>query len=352
MKLKFYVGIALLLTFSLVACSAARLSTSAPAAQDSTGFENEGQTVPQEAPVEAMSPGQAPAAPMEAPAAAATSAPANDLASSYPGSGSGASGLIDISSGSGRMVIKDALIDLIVKDTDRAVDDVTELAATQGGYIISGRTWFDGDLKYANIRMGVPSANFERTLTFLRALGFKVVNETASGQDVSAEYNDLGTRLANLEATAARVRAFLDEAKTVEESLRINQTLTDLEGQINQIKGQMKFYEGRSAFSTIEVNLSPLAPTPTPTLTPTQTPTPTPTPSWKPGATIKEASQRGVVVWQNIVDGLIWVFFLFWPLVLVAVLIVLLIRWLRGRKAKKTPSASNQQPPSQPPPQA
>ncbi len=224
-------------------------------------------------------------APMEAPAAEMAAPPAI-FATQAPAAQGGSSGMAaPIGQIPGQMVIKDARMDLEVENTDRAINDVTNLAANQGGYIISANTWFDGDQKFATISMGVPSGNFERTLTFLRAIGLKVISETASGQDVTAEYNDLQIRLENLEATAARVRSFLEEAKTVEELLRINATLSDLEGQINQIKGQMKFYEGRSAYSTIEVALNPLTPTPTITPTPTQTPTPTP---WNPGATIPQ----------------------------------------------------------------
>jgi len=260
------------------------------------------------------------------------SAPANPV----PGMG----GQADIlPADAGRMVIKDAIMALLVQDTNRAIDEVTNLASTQGGYIINSNSWFDDDLKYAQIKMAVPSANFERTLVILRALGIKVLSENASGQDVSADYNDLQVRLDNLEATAARVRAFLDEAKTVEESLRINSTLTQLEGEINQVKGQMKFYEGRSAYSTIDVSLNPLAPTPTvtptPTITPTPTPTATPTP-WNPGLTISQASRRSVGLWQDIVEGLIWFCFMTWPLILVGGLIILLVWWLRRRKKAKT----------------
>jgi hypothetical protein len=284
---------------------------------------------------------------VQAPAAEAPAVIEKQVAATAAPLVSGGGGLTDIlPQDAGRMVIKDALMDLLVQNVDRAVDDVTDMAATQGGYIISARSWFDNDQKYANIKLAVPSANFERTLTFLRALGVKVINETASGQDVSADYNDLQTRLANLEATAARVRTFLDEAKTVEDSLRINSTLTDLEGQINQVKGQMKFYEGRSAFSTIEVNLSPELPTPTITPTPTATPTPTP---WNPGATINQASKRGIGIWQSIVDGLIWFCFLAWPLVLVGLVVWLVIWLVRRSKRQKAVAA---QPPStdNPPP--
>jgi len=321
MKTKTIVASLIVLALFLAACSQAAAPTAAPGAVEMRKSlqDNASGAAPMEAPAaaEALAP---------APAVAATPAPAQPP----PGSG-GVGGLIV--SDSGRMVIKDAIMELQVQNTDRAVDDVTNLASTQGGYIISSRTWFDNDQKYANIKMGVPSANFERTLTFLRALGIKVLNETASGQDVSSEYNDLQSQLTNLEATEARVRAFLDEAKTVEESLKINATLTDLEGQINQIKGQMKFYEGRSAYSTIDVTLDPLTPTPTVTPTPTLTPTPTP---WNPGSTIKAAASTGTRLWQGILDGLIYVCFVAWPILLIA-LIVGGVVWLVRRNKQKQP---------------
>ncbi len=147
-----------------------------------------------------------------------------------PSTTAGGGGLNDIlPSQVSRMVIKDAFIDLLVENSQRAADQVTDMAAVMGGYIISSRVWYEDEQLYATIRMAVPSENFERTLTQLRGLAVQVINETASGQDVSAEYNDLQSRLNNLEATAARVRTFLDEAKTVEESLKINATLSDLE---------------------------------------------------------------------------------------------------------------------------
>ena len=330
MKTRTVLASLIVFTLLLAACSAAALPTEAPV------------SAVQRKSLQDSSSGAAPAAPMEAPAAAEGFAQAPAIAATPapaqppPGAG-GVAGLIV--SDSGRMVIKDAIMELQVQNTDRAVDDVTNLAVTQGGYIISSRTWFDNDQKYANIKMGIPSANFERTLTFLRALGLKVVNETASGQDVSSEYNDLQSRLTNLEATEARVRTFLDEAKTVEESLQINATLTDLEGQINQIKGQMKFYEGRSAYSTIDVTLDPLSPTPTVTPTPTSTPTPTP---WNPGSTIKTAANTGTHVWQSIIDGLIWICFVGWPILLVALIIVGIVWFVRQRKAKQAASQQSQ----------
>lgn len=122
----------------------------------------------------------------------------------------------------GRMVIKDAELDLLVADISRAMDQVTQLAADQGGYLIKSEARRSGEYMRASIKLAVPATAFERTLAALRQLGIQVLRETSGGQDVSAEYTDLKFRLANLEATAAWVREFLKDAKTVEESLKVN----------------------------------------------------------------------------------------------------------------------------------
>ncbi len=177
---------------------------------------------------------------------------------------------------SGRMVIKDAEIELLISNTDTSLASVTQMASDFGGYIISSQTWFDGGFKYATVRLAVPSDTFETALNNLRILGSDVLRETASGQDVSAEYLDLETRLTNLEATSARVRTFLEAAQTVEEALLVSAELSELEGQIEEIKGQMRYYEGRTAFSTITVFLTPERPPPPPQ------PPPPPPPRWDP----------------------------------------------------------------------
>jgi ABC-type uncharacterized transport system fused permease/ATPase subunit len=105
------------------------------------------------------------------------------------------------------------------------------------------RVWYqpysDGEnYKYATITIGVPVDQFERTLSRLRALAMKVLDETASGEDVTNQFVDLQSQVTNLEATRDRIKSFLDEAKTVDESLRINAELANVEAQIEQI-GQM-----------------------------------------------------------------------------------------------------------------
>jgi hypothetical protein len=212
------------------------------------------------------------------------------------------------------MIIKDANLILTVRDVDQALRLVTQLSADNGGYLISTETWVEDEQKYASLNMAVPSARFETTLNHLRQLAVKVEHETTSGQDVTAEYTDLRSQLTNLQATAARVRAFLDEAQTVEESLHINAELSRLEGDIERIQGQMRYYEGRSAFSTVTLSLRPEA---------TLAAAP---PAWNPAETIQRASTGAVELAQVAVDATIWLTFIAGPPVLAATLVFLAAR--------------------------
>ena len=229
------------------------------------------------------------------------------------------------------MIIKNADVKLLVEDTDIAIDRATQAIADMNGYIISSRVWYqpwyDGqNYKYATITIGVPVDQFEHLLTRLRGFAVKVLDETASGEDVSNQFVDLQSQLTNLEATRERIKAFLDDAKTVDEALRVNQELSSVEAQIEQIKGQMNYLQDRSAFSTITINFEPQLP---------DQATPTPAPGWNPGATFQDATKAVTHAYQGIVDFLIWVLVVLVPIFAPPLLIIWALWKFFTRGSKK-----------------
>lgn len=236
-----------------------------------------------------------------------------------------------------RMVIKNAEVRLLVADTDAAIDRATQVVGDVGGYIISSRIWYADyygqNLKYATITIGVPVDQFETALRRLRGLAVRVVDENASGEDVTDQYVDLESQLINLEATRDRIKSFLEDAKTVDEALRINQQLSEIERQIEEIKGRMNYLNDRSSFSTITINLEPEFPeiTPTPTATPMPTATPEP---WKPGETFDNAKKTVVSAYQGITEFLIWFFVVIVPILAPPALILWLV-WRFTRRGPK-----------------
>ena len=239
---------------------------------------------------------------------------------------------------SNRMIIKNADVRLMVKDTDVAIDRATQIVGDAGGYIVSSRVWYQdyygNNLKYAAVTIGVPVDEFEHTLVRLRDLAVRVVDEVASGEDVTEQYVDLQSQLTNLEATRARIQDFLKDAKTIDEALRINQELANIEAQIEQIKGRMNYLDDRSAYSTITINFEPELPVLTPTPTPTAHPTATPIP-WKPGDTFDEAKNTVTVLYQGIADFMIWLVVVILPIVLPPAIILWGLWKLMNRKTVK-----------------
>ena len=265
-----------------------------------------------------------------------------------------------------RKIIKDARLELLVQDTDIAVDRLTAISTDFGGYLLSTRTWYEYDAKFAAVTFAVPVENFESALRRVRAVALKVESEESSGQDVTDQYVDLESQVRNLEATAERVRDFLKKAATVEEALKVSQQLSDLERQIEERKGKMKYLRDRAAFSTITVMVRADRPTPTvtatrtttltptetatstatqtPTVTPTPTSTLTPTPSttptitptptpWSPAKAYGKA--KGVLVFtlQQLTDSAIWLGVLCIPLFLpIGVVAWVVYRWFRRRR--------------------
>jgi hypothetical protein len=244
-----------------------------------------------------------------------------------------------------RMIIKNAELDLLVANTDVALDGITVIAIEYGGYIISTHTWYEKDYRYATVRLGVPIEEFENVLRRLRGLALRVINEIASGEDVTDEFVDLQSRLTNLKATRDRIREFLDKADTVEEALQVNEQLSEVEGQIEEIQGRMNYPRDRAAYSTINVQLSPEVPTPTPSPTPTATPTPTPRPTstpeaWQPGETYSGATR--VLTWlvRGLADVVIWTAVVLGPFLAVLAIVIGGVLWWRRRRVRRRRPAS------------
>lgn len=184
----------------------------------------------------------------------------------------------------GRMVIRNATLSLLVTRADEAERAVRALIDRLGGYVLESSTTGDVDARSVRLSFKVPSERFDAAINEIEALAIKVQARSITGQDVTEEFVDTESRIQNLEATEARVREFLVQAKNVEEALRVNQQLTEIQGQLEQARGRIEFLKNNVSFSTISLDLQPeLAPVPLPT--------PTALPTWQPGAVARDSWQ-------------------------------------------------------------
>ena len=156
-----------------------------------------------------------------------------------------------------RLIIRTGNMSITVADTEETIEQISSLVNAMGGWVVSSNSFQYGSGVRGTLTIRFPAENFSQMGIDIKTLAIEVNNESSSGQDVTDEYVDLASRLKNLEATADRVRAFLDDTENVEEALAVNVELSRLEGEIEVIKGRMKYLSQSAAFSTLTIELWP-----------------------------------------------------------------------------------------------
>ncbi|MEZ4862891.1 MAG: DUF4349 domain-containing protein [Caldilineaceae bacterium] len=220
-----------------------------------------------------------------------------------------------------RKIIRNGYLRIEARQVITALNEATRLSTQVGGYVVSSRSWTGTDnLPYAALSFAVPVERFEHALEQTRLLG-SVKDENVSSQDVTGQFFDLESRITNLEATAERIRGFLQDAKKVDEALAVNRELSNIEEQLEVLKGQRNALAQQTAFSIINIDFIPVPPVVTTgeVLETVQT--------WSPLVTFNAALDVLLNLARVGVDLLIWLVTLGIP-----ALLVLLLLWAIARR--------------------
>ncbi|HYO92406.1 MAG TPA: DUF4349 domain-containing protein, partial [Pyrinomonadaceae bacterium] len=155
-------------------------------------------------------------------------------------------------------------------------------------------------------------------------------------QDVTEEYIDLEARIRAKQALETQFMEIMKQAKTVTDALEVQEQLSEVRAQIEQMEGRRRFLENQTSLSTVTVTIMP--------------------PSQIVSSTgffysVKRAFADGLDVAALITLGLIRLFIALVPILILIVLpIYLLVRYLVRRAQRRAPVAAAQQPQPQPPP--
>jgi hypothetical protein len=85
------------------------------------------------------------------------------------------------------LVVYNAYMELEVSDTEYAARQAKQIAASQGGYLVSSRSWYSNGERWTTLTLAVPVARFDTVYQSLLRLG-TLVSDDVSGDRVYVDY--------------------------------------------------------------------------------------------------------------------------------------------------------------------
>jgi hypothetical protein len=229
-----------------------------------------------------------------------------------------------------RLVVQTAALSMVVADPLAKATAIRQMAEAMGGYVVSSYIYQSsyGDAGQtadnASVMVRVPSDRLEDALGQIKADAVEVRSENVSGEDVTAQYVDLESRLRSLEATEVQLLKIMEGATKTPDALAVLNDLKGVQSEIESVKGQMKYYKESAAYSAISVELIPDVAT-----------QPIEIGGWQPQGTVKAAVEALINALQWLVDAAIWVGICILPFaLLIGLPLFLILRAARRRRAK------------------
>jgi uncharacterized membrane protein len=227
---------------------------------------------------------------------APSATPAYDSSNSFGTAVAMAGTLATMQAASGQKIIADAQLEIEVENGkfQTVFDQALLLAERYGGYLVSSNSYASGEenaMKSGTIAIRVPSSSFTQALSDAGKLG-TLKTQTLSTQDVTEEYVDLQARIKNSEAHVNALVALLAKAKTIDEILQVQSTLTYAQEQLEQLKGRLRYLDEHTDYSTITMSIYEKGTEPVTSS------------SWGVGSAFKDALHYIVRVFNGIIRGL------------------------------------------------
>ena len=159
-----------------------------------------------------------------------------------------------------RLVIENADLAIVVQRPARRAWRDQQTCQDMGGYVVSSNLYQSStnlgkEVPEATIVIRVPSEKLDEALAQIKEGAVDVPYENRSGQDVTSIYVDLQAQLKAKQAAEEKLLEIMDKADRAEDVLAIYLQVQTIQTEIEQLKGQIKYYEEAAALSSISVRL-------------------------------------------------------------------------------------------------
>ncbi|MDE3229143.1 MAG: DUF4349 domain-containing protein [Chloroflexota bacterium] len=253
-----------------------------------------------------------------------------------PAAGAGSSGSVTKTSTQsiGLYLIKSLTVSMVVPNTTAAASDLESwISVTDPQSQSAGANYtLDGDSYDITLTFSVAASRYTQVENYLKSYPAahkgKLIGLQEAVQDVTNDYVDTQSQLANLRVEQARLRTLMSQAGSLADLLAVEQRLSDVEGQIEQIEGHLNQLNGATTFYTMQIQLTPIA-----------TYKPPVTQPWSPSAIFHQALSSAQGFGEGLLTLAIWL--LVYAIYIVPLLIIIWLArrvWLRRTARRAAPA--------------
>ena len=158
-----------------------------------------------------------------------------------------------------RKIIENINLSVQTKEFDKLIDNLNKQITKLGGYIESsetrGREYDSYDTRNAEYTVRIPSDK-SGSFTEYISQNSVIINKSITTEDVTLKYVDMESRVKVLEAEKTALENLLKSAASTSEIIEIREKLTNVIGDIESYKSQLRTYDNLVSFSTVSIFIS------------------------------------------------------------------------------------------------
>ena len=156
--------------------------------------------------------------------------------------------------------------DFLIESKNLAEDQrkIAALAESLGGFVVTSEFKQSANSSTSEstvkIIVRVPASQFDKAVTEIVKTGSQLIYNKTAGQDVTEEFVDLEARLRAKHALENQYLEIMKRAAKISDVLEVQEQLTEVRTEIEQMEGRRRYLENQASLSTINVTLqSPAA---------------------------------------------------------------------------------------------
>lgn len=152
-----------------------------------------------------------------------------------------------------RKVIREGEIYFECRDVQETETFLKNEVKNVKGYISNESANSYGERTERRLSIRVPSDQLDGLIEKIQSHAVRIENTNIRSEDVTEQFIDVEARLKTKKELETRYHSLLQQAKNVDEILRIERELSNIRGEIESFQGRLNYLSDRTSMSTLNV---------------------------------------------------------------------------------------------------